>query len=145
LPGGRAAPRPRPPPPHVSVPLGAYRGVLLTSAAGPGDRVVLRLDHANEELAIPLFDSDDCDDVIADWQAWSRTLRRPLLIADLDGTLIEAQSRLGALTVEPPRARRLNAFFAERRPRFLCRRRVGGLPPGIVHNEDEIIARDIAD
>lgn len=130
---------------YVSVPLRAYRGVLLTAPEGGGAGVSLRLDHDNGDLAVPLFEAADCDEVIADWQAWSRTLRKPLLIADADGTVYPAEDRLGALAVASPKARRVNRFFAERRPRFLCRRKVGGAPSGIVHREDEIIARDTAD
>lgn len=130
---------------YMSVPLKSYRGVLLTAADGSGDRVALRLEHDNAELAVPLFEADDTDDVMADWQAWSRALRRPLLIADSDGVAHPAQDRLGALVIHRPRARRVNKFFAERRPRILTRRHVGGRPSGRVHAETEIIARDTTD
>jgi hypothetical protein len=127
---------------YMSVPLASYRGVLLSAA---GDGVVLRLEHENGELAVPLYRADDADDVLAEWQAWSRTLGRPLLISDADGVAHDAEDRVGALIVRRPKARRVNKFFAERRPRVLCRRKVGGPATGPVHSEDEIIARDTSD
>lgn len=130
---------------YVTVPVRCYRGVLLTAADGGDERVALRLVHANDELAVPLFEADDADDVLADWQAWGRALARPLLIEDADGVLCEPHDRLGSLIVKRPKARRVNKFFAERRPRFLCRRAVGGKWTGAVHHEPEIIARGTVD
>lgn len=131
---------------YISVPVSSYRGVLLSAREEDGAaRVVLRLLHANGDLGVPLLEADDADDVIADWRAWGSALGRPLLIEDAEGQVREPFSRLGAVLVKPVKARRVNTFFAERRPRFLCARRVGGPPPGRVHREDEIIARDVTD
>ncbi len=130
---------------YVTVPIAAYSGVLLAVRDEPGAPLVeLRLHHSNSDLDVPLFEADDTCDVIADWQSWARTLSRPLLIRDADGTITEPYERLGGVVVKPAAARRANRFFAERRPRFLCRRSVGGRLPGLVHREAEIIARDVA-
>jgi len=129
---------------YVTVPLAAYSGVLLAVHHGlQGSTVELRLHHPDPDLDVPLFEADDTDDVIADWQAWSRTLGRPLLIRNADGEICEPRERLGGVFVKPPMARRANRFFADRRPRMLCNRKVGGRPAGIVHRGDEIIARDM--
>ena len=135
---------------YVTVPLAAYSGVLLTAndavhGSGHGPSVALTLHHPNGDLDVPLFEADDTDDVIADWQAWSRTLARPLLIRNSDGEICEPRERLGGLTVKPPMARRANRFFADRRPRFLCERRTGGPAFGAVYAEAEIIARSSND
>ncbi|MEJ8571043.1 DUF6101 family protein [Microbaculum marinum] len=131
---------------YVTVPIGSYRGVLLSVRDRRGTvRVGLRLHHANCELGVPLFEADDTDDVIAEWQAWGRALARPLLIETALGEIYEPDARIGAVAVKPPRARRANRFFEERRPRFLCGRKMGGALPGIVHREDEIIARTPSD
>jgi len=134
---------------YMTVPLSAYQGVLLQvrDAATAGDEALaaLHLHHANPDLAVPLMQADDTDDVIADWQAWGRTLRRPLLIRGVDGSICEPYVRLGGLIVRPTAARRANTFFRERRPRFLSKRQVGGAFPGRVYRETEIIARDTAD
>ncbi len=129
---------------YVTVPLAAYSGVVLTSDAD-GEGVALRLDHPNRDLAIPLYRSGDADDVIAEWQAWGRTLRRPILIEDADGEVRDPHERIGMLIVHRPKARRLNRFFADRRPRVLMNRKLGGRPSGLVHRDDEIIARDTTD
>lgn len=131
---------------YVGVPLSAYRGVLLSvRSEGGSERISLKLHHPNDELAVPLFEADDMDDVVADWQAWGRMLARPLLIEQADGAIAEPYERLGSLVVKRPRARRANRFFAERRPRMLCSRRVGGRSSGLVHRDDEIIARAVED
>jgi Family of unknown function (DUF6101) len=131
---------------YLTVPLRAYAGVLLSVRDTPDTcRVSLQLHHPNRDLGVPLFEADDTDDVIADWRAWSRTLRRPLLIEENDGGICEPFERIGAVTVKRPKARRVNTFFAERRPKFLCRRKVGGAFPGAVFHEDEIIARAVND
>jgi hypothetical protein len=130
---------------YVTVPLSAYSGVLLSVHDAPeGRTVALRLHHRNDDLDVPLFEADDTDDVIADWQAWSRTLSRPLLIQNADGEICEPLERLGGVVVKRPLARRANRFFADRRPRFLCERKTGGTLPKTVYREDEIIARDVA-
>lgn len=130
----------------ISVPVSAYRGVLLSTRKDGGIvSVALNLLHRNADLAIPLLMSEDCDDAVADWSAWGRTLRRPLLIEDADGCVREPFDRLGGIILRPAKARRVNKFFAERRPKMLCTRQLGGPTRGIVHREDEIIARGIAD
>lgn len=131
---------------YVTVPLSAYRGVLLSVRERPGGPLVaLRLHHANGDLGVPLFEADDTNDVIAEWQLWARALARPLLIENADGEICEPFERLGGVVVKRPKARRANRFFAERRPRFLCARKTGGRPSGVVHRDAEIIARDTTD
>jgi hypothetical protein len=131
---------------YVTVPLRAYAGVLLSvRETASGQAVALRLHHKNGDLDVPLFEAESTEDVIADWQAWARTLARPLLIQNADGEIVEPFERLGGVVVKMPAARRANRFFAERRPRFLCKRRIGGRPSGAVFDEAEIIARDTAD
>lgn len=130
---------------YTTVPLTAYRGVLLSVRDDHNTTwVSLKLHHPNADLCVPLLYSDDTCDVIADWQSWSRTLKRPLLIENAGGEISEPNVRLGGLIVKPARARRANRFFAERRPQFLCKRRVGGKMPGVVHDGDEIIARSVS-
>jgi Family of unknown function (DUF6101) len=131
---------------YVTVPLAAYSGVLLTAKETVhGPSVALTLHHPNGDLDVPLFEADDTDDVIADWQAWSRTLARPLLIRNSDGEIREPRRRLGGLTIKSPTARRANRFFAERRPRFLCERRTGGPAHGAIYVEHEMFARSSND
>lgn len=131
------------PPLYITVPLSSYRGVVLTRTGEEGaERLALVLRHANGELDLPLLDTDNDDDIVADWQAWASVLGCRPLIEDADGTLTDPWDRFGGLVVSRPRARRANAFFRQRRPRKLMTRQVGGEPVGCVRGEREIIARD---
>ncbi len=131
---------------YITVPVRAYRGVVLSVRMGAaGEEVSLRLEHGNADLAIPLFVSTDADEALAEWRAWGKALSCPLLVEDAEGRVSQVEPHVGGIAVQPPRARRANKFFAERRPRFLTRRRTGGVATGPVLREDEIIARGIED
>jgi Family of unknown function (DUF6101) len=132
----------------VRLPMSAYRGVALrVVAAAPGSRdlISVSLEHNDPGLSVPLFSAHDNDDVVAEWQLWARVLGRPLLIAELDGTLREPFGQLGALRVGAValRRRRRNAI-KRRRPSILMRRRPGKMPavPLVRRGEREIIARN---
>jgi hypothetical protein len=109
------------------VPLTAYRGVAVRMEGGNAGavRVFVELLHSEPALTLPLIVADDPTDAAADWQAWGRALKLPLLVVAADGTVSQPLSSLGALTVFPAKPRRRHAFFAERRPRFLARRKPG--------------------
>ncbi len=94
-----------------------------------GDGQMLVLVHRDPSLSIPLCASADSDEIAFAWQAWSAIFALPQL---------QDTSREPA-----PRRRRRNAIRA-RRPKFLMRRRAGGLlnPAGSYRGEREIIARD---
>nr|WP_280113385.1 DUF6101 family protein [Lutibaculum baratangense] len=131
---------------YIQVPTRSYRGVVLSARAGTdGQEISLRLEHGNADLAVPLPVEGSPEDALETWHVWAELLGCPLLIEDADGRIHDVERRLGGLAVRPPRARRANRFFAERRPRFLTRRRVGGVATGPVLREDEIIARGVED
>ena len=77
----------------------------------------MSLEHRDPGLSVPLYEALDNDDVVAEWQLWARVLGRPLLIAELDGTLREPFRQMGTLRVGAvaPRRRRRNAI-KRRRP-----------------------------
>jgi hypothetical protein len=87
--------------------------------------VTVELMHRDPALSLPLMIADDPADVAADWQAWGRTLGLPLLVVGQDGTVAAPIERLGGVTLQPPKPRRRHSFFADRRPRFLARRKTG--------------------
>ena len=74
--------------------------------------------------------SSDREEIASAWQTWSEIFALP--------QLQDNEKRAPA-----PRRRRRNAI-AERRPKFLVRRRAGDLlsPANIYRGEREIIARD---
>ena len=129
----------------LAVPISAYRGVAvrILPNGDPGDiRVTVELMHRDPALTVPLVVADEPEDVAADWQAWGRALNLPLLLVAEDGTVKMPVDRLGGLVVAETKPRRRHSFFADRRPRFLTRRKVGrkGEQPRITGRE--IIARD---
>jgi Family of unknown function (DUF6101) len=135
----------------VRLPMSAFLGIALRlepagagAEAGTSDLISVSLEHRDPALTVPLYSAHDNDDVVAEWQLWARILGRPLLIADLDGTLRQPFRQMGTLRVGKvaPRRRRRNAI-KRRRPSILLRRRPGRMSeaPLIRRGEREIIAR----
>jgi hypothetical protein len=93
------------------------------------DGQMLVLVHRDPSLSIPLCVSAEREEIASAWQIWSDIFSLPQL---------QDTSREPA-----PRRRRRNAIRA-RRPKFLVRRRAGGLlnAAGNYRGEREIIARD---
>jgi hypothetical protein len=131
---------------RIAIPLALYRGVALelhTQSEPDTFRLSLTLVHEDRELDVLLFEAVDDDDITAEWQYWAQRFGLPLLVVGHDGVMTEPFSRLGALFTGKPSPRRLPASLANRRPRFLTRRRTGKLPAEPrIHREREIIARD---
>jgi hypothetical protein len=132
----------------VRLPVTAFLGVALRLVPGQedgSDLVTLSLEHRDPALSVPLFAAPTSEDVIAEWQLWSRVLGVPMLVSDSDGSFRKPFAQIGALRIAPPlpRRRRRNALKA-RRPSILMRRRVTRLSSGTaVHRgEHEIIARN---
>jgi hypothetical protein len=110
----------------VNVRVSDFLGVALR---GIGESQLLVLKHRDPSLSVPLFVSDDREEIAAHWQTWCELFALPQLDEDT--------------AREPaPRRRRRNAIFW-RRPRFLMRRRAcSGIASAEVHRgEREIIAR----
>lgn len=128
-----------------TVPVRAYRGIAARMVAAQGGgrlMVVIELCHADPNLSLPLAEAEDPAEIIADWQAWGMALRLPLLIVAADGSIVDAMPRLGSVRTAAPKPRRRHSYFADRRPRFLVRRKVGRTGPAERIAADEIIARD---
>ena len=111
----------------VNVRMRDFLGVALR---GIDDAQMLVLVHRDPSLTIPLCVSSDREEIASAWQMWSDIFALPQLPED--------QAHEPAM-----RRRRHNAIRA-RRPKFLVRRRRGGLLKlaNIHQGEREIIARD---
>ncbi|MDB5620978.1 MAG: hypothetical protein JWQ24_5216 [Tardiphaga sp.] len=111
----------------INVRVSDFLGVAVR---GLDDAKMLVLAHRDPALSIPLCVSADRVEIDTAWQMWSAIFGLP--------QLPEEKVREPA-----PRRRRHNAI-RERRPKFLVRRRAGGLlgDAGLYHGEREIIARD---
>ncbi len=130
--------------PPLTVPLTSYRGVAvrMEPAGVAGEvRVFVELLHKDPSLTLPLIAGDTPEDVAADWQAWGRALKLPLLVIGQDGSVSAPLDDLVGIMAGPPKPRRRYSFFAGRRPRFLTRRKTGHSRPTETLTGREIIAR----
>ncbi|KAA0972459.1 hypothetical protein FPY71_05045 [Aureimonas fodinaquatilis] len=128
----------------VSVPLApsAFRGVAaraMEEAAGHVT-VTLELLHEDASLSVPLLVATDLFDVAADWRSWADLFALPMLMVEADGTVTALDDTLGQLRAASPADRRRN-YHKGRRPRFLVRRKPGGLAMRMKIEGHEIIAR----
>jgi hypothetical protein len=132
----------------LNVPVQAFRGVSIQLVDAQGDTpagVALFLEHLDPALSIELYAAENSDDVVAEWQLWSRVLGLPMLLKGVDGVLREPYPRIGAVRCKVPTPRRRRrAALHRRRPKFLVRRRPGVTrSQALVHQgEREIIARN---
>ncbi|MET0709928.1 MAG: DUF6101 family protein [Tardiphaga sp.] len=103
---------------------------LGVAVRGLDDAKMLVLAHRDPALSIPLCVSSDRVEIDTAWQMWSAIFALP--------QLPEEKKR------EPALRRRRHNAVRERRPKFLVRRRAGGLlgDAGMYRGEREIIARD---
>lgn len=127
------------------MPLKTFDGVAvrMIPIGHAGDiEVIVELMHRDPALSLPLMIADDPADVAADWQAWGRTLGLPLLVVGQDGTITTPVDHIGAVTLQMPKPRRRHSFFANRRPRFLTRRKPGHAGTAEILVGREITARD---
>ncbi len=65
------------------------------------------------------------DEAVAAWRGVGRATNLPLLLETAAGEVIHPYPQLGAVALGRSRLRRKHSFL-KRRPRFLCRRKVGG-------------------
>jgi hypothetical protein len=125
----------------VNLPVAAYLGVAIRMEAPSDDTmgaVTIVLEHPDRELSLTLYRATDTIDILAEWQAWGRTLKLPLLVAETDGHLRAAFPQIGAVRVRPPIARRRRrSTLTARRPSFPLRRKAGRSLVGATVHRDE--------
>lgn len=127
----------------VALPPRAFRGVAARAMEdGAGNvTVTLELLHTDPELSVPLLVANDLDDVAADWRAWAEVYQLPMLMIEADGvarTLDESVDFSARMMSPKPRRKPIGE---PRRPRFLARRKQGGLGLRLIISGKEIIAR----
>lgn len=111
----------------VNVRVSDFLGVAVR---GLDDTKMLVLAHRDPALSIPLCVSSDRVEIDTAWQMWSAIFALPQLPEEV--------------VREPAARRRRHNAIRARRPKFLVRRRPGGLlgKAGVYQGEREIIARD---
>ena len=131
----------------LNVPVQAFLGVSIRLTPEQEDMpagVGVFLEHRDPSLSIELYSAENSDDVVAEWQLWSRVLGVPCLVTGSDGAFSQPFPMLGSVRCKAPaQRRRRRSSVSKRRPRFLARRRAGTTrQAALVHQgEREIIAR----
>jgi len=126
----------------VCLPVSAFEGVAvrMTPLGDNGDiEVVIELRHRDPALCLPLVVADDPAEVADAWRTWGEALGLPLLLVHPDGSAATVEN---ATAPRPSYPRRRHSFFADRRPRFLTRRKRGRTVDFARLTAREIIARD---
>lgn len=127
----------------MAVPARAFKGVAArVRCDGEGNETVtLELHHHDPALSVPLLVADNLDDIAADWHAWSRLMRLPMLIVDASELAQPVREALGMVMVEDPINRRKRITRRPHRPFFLSRRKPGAVGAVERLSAAEIIAR----
>ncbi|BDA83068.1 hypothetical protein Sa4125_06100 [Aureimonas sp. SA4125] len=132
-------------PMSIALPPRAFKGIAARAMEdGAGEvTVTLELFHEDAKLCVPLLVASDLFDVAADWRGWAELFNLPMLMVEADGAVRPLEETLGQLRAARTAPRRANASaHRARRPRFLARRKPGGLGVRMVISGTEIIARN---
>jgi len=111
----------------IKVPVDQFIGVAVSTSISE-DGVLssaIELVHDDPELNYRVFEEVGNQSVVAEWQNWGKKLRLPLFILAGDGSLLPYSQRVDGLMVGTASARRKRVAEANRRPRFLNRRKPG--------------------
>ncbi|MEE2950115.1 hypothetical protein SAMN06297251_13029 [Fulvimarina manganoxydans] len=103
--------------------------------------VTLELYHPDPALCVPLLVARDLYDVAADWRSWSDLFGLPMMMIEADGSVVPLEDTLTAMRSDLSAMPRRRSPNRTRRPRFLARRKPGGLGMRMVVEGEEIIAR----
>lgn len=126
----------------VAISARSFQGVAARALEDGDGRVTVTLElyHENPRLSVPLLVASDLYDVAADWRGWAELFSLPMLMMEADGTVTALEESFGQLRTGSPSQRRGNGH-RNRRPRFLARRKPGGLGMRLIVSGEEIIAR----
>ncbi|MCX8996344.1 DUF6101 family protein [Rhizobiaceae bacterium BDR2-2] len=126
-----------------ALPTRAFKGIAARAIdhGDGGMTVTLELHHQDPNLCIPLLVAHDLCDIAADWRTWSVAFRLPMLMVEADGIARPLEDHIGEPRPDMATQRRRHSYFANRRPRFLVRRKTGSLGVAMKIEGKEIIAR----
>lgn len=111
----------------MKVPVSEYIGVAVSTSITE-DGVLssaIELVHDDADLHYRVFQEIGNNDVVAEWQNWGRKLQLPLFIKSGDGELLPYSQKVDGVVLGDTTTRRRTANQANRRPRFLNRRKPG--------------------
>lgn len=107
-------------------PRAAFQGVMLKvpqMRASEGYEIVLAAVGGHEDVLLARDIGED--EVVACWRGLARALGLPPVLCHANGETEFLHKQLGAVTLGRQSARRRRRFVADRRPRFLMRRKIG--------------------
>ncbi|MCZ4271415.1 DUF6101 family protein [Maritalea porphyrae] len=111
----------------IKVPVTEYVGVAVATTIS--DEGVLtsaiELIHTDSGLNYRVFEEEGNHAVVAEWQNWGKKLCLPLFIRAGNGDLVPYTQHVGGVLVGNQTNRRQFAPQANRRPRFLNKRKLG--------------------
>jgi len=111
----------------IKVPVDEFVGVAVSTQITE-DGVLssaIELVHGDPDLNYRVFEETGNGNVVAEWQNWGRKLRLPLFIKSGDGSLLPYSQTVDGVALGQFSERRRLAAEANRRPRFLNRRKPG--------------------
>ena len=111
----------------VKVPVTEFIGVAVATRISEEGVLTssIELVHSDSELNYRVFEEEGNHNVVAEWQNWGKKLRLPLFIKAGDGNLLPYSQQVDGIALGLKHDRRRLAADAERRPRFLNRRKPG--------------------
>ena len=130
-------------PVSMALPQKAFKGVAARTLSDENGNMIftLELHHHDKAMCLPLLVAHNMDDIAADWHAWSRMMKLPMLLVDENNMATPVRNELGRIMVEAPIARRKRITMVKRRPWFLRRRKIGAVSRVAKLSSAEIIAR----
>lgn len=111
----------------IKVPVTEFVGVAVATKISDEGALTstIELVHGDPDLNYQVFEEVGNSNVVAEWQNWGKKLRLPLLIKAGDGSMLPYSQQVDGVIVGMDTQRRRLAHDAERRPRFLNRRKPG--------------------
>jgi hypothetical protein len=111
----------------IKVPVTEFIGVAVATQISEGGVLTssIELVHSDSELNYRVFEEEGNHNVVAEWQNWGKKLRLPLFIKAGDGAYMPYSQQVDGVAVGYSQSRRKLVAEANRRPRFLNRRKPG--------------------
>jgi hypothetical protein len=111
----------------IKVPVDEFIGVAVATTISEEGVLTstIELVHGDSELNYRVFEEIGNHNVVAEWQNWGRKLRLPLFIKAGDGAYMPYSQQVDGVALGNSASRRKMSAEANRRPRFLNRRKPG--------------------
>lgn len=111
----------------IKVPVDEFIGVAVATRISEDGVLTsaIELVHSDPDLNYRVFEEVGNQSVVAEWQNWGKKLRLPLYIMAGDGSLMPYSQQVDGVLLGSATDRRKLAADANRRPRFLNRRKPG--------------------